>query len=86
VGFGDWHTHATVWGNDIIDLVKAILSDQFVLTYDVGGDYPGHCGVIDLRTPDALVEALTGKYSPGRVKIRTWSGAGDREIGIHDLG
>lgn len=87
LAFGDWHTHAGLWNEDdaIIDLVQAILADQFVLIYDVGGEHSGHCGVLDLRIEDALVEELTSKYSPGRVRIRTWSGRGDREVGVQDL-
>ena len=50
VEFGDWHTHARVWtpGEDhtkqvdgIVDLIQAILADQVVLIYDVGGSYDG---------------------------------------------
>lgn len=87
VAFGGWHTHAGLWdGEDgIIDLVKAILADQFVLVHDVGGEHSGNCGVVDLRIPDALMEELTSKYSPGRLGIRSWSGRGDREVGVQDL-
>jgi hypothetical protein len=85
VEFGDWHTHAGLQVNDdVIDLVKGILADQFVLACYVGGEHSGRCEVIDLRVPDALVEELTSQYSPGRVKLRTWSGKGDREVGVWD--
>ena len=94
LGFGEWHSHAGVErpGGDlpeqadaIIDLIRAILADQVVLIYDIGGEHDGSWGLIDLRDQDALLEELTSKYSPGRVKIRTWSGRDDREVGLEDL-
>jgi hypothetical protein len=94
VGFGEWHSHAGVETPDedftrqadgIIHLLQAILADQIVLIYDVGGSYDGNWGLVDLRDEDALLEELTSEFSPGRVKIRTWSGCGDREIGLEDL-
>ena len=94
VGFGEWHTHSSVWvvesGHDdewtaIIDLIAAITSDEFVLTSDVGGEFSGAWGVLDLRDEDALSDQLTDKYSPGRVRIRSWSGSSDREVGVEDL-
>lgn len=87
VGFGEWHTHDGLWPGDdaMVELVKAILADQFVLTHDVGGTHPGSCEGLDLRDPNALVEELTSRHSPGRVRLRTWSGRGDREVGLQDL-
>ena len=94
VSFGKWHTHAgllaisngsTDAAGSLIAAVEAILSDQLVLTYDIGGEYDGDWGVIDLREKDALLDALTSKFSPGRVQIRTWSARGDREVGLEDL-
>lgn len=94
VGFGTWHTHASVWqvGTDhpddidaIIDLVGAILNDEFVLIKDVGGEYDGHTGIIDLRQKDSLAEELTSRYSPGKVKVLSWTGARDSEIGLDNL-
>ncbi|MCY3002414.1 MAG: hypothetical protein NTV21_11480 [Planctomycetota bacterium] len=87
VGFGEWHTHDGLWGGDdaMVELVKAILADQFVLAHDIGGTHPGSCGGLDLRDPNALVEELTSRHSPGRVRLWTWSGRGDREVGLQDL-
>ena len=82
VEFGAWHTHDDV--APIVDIIGAILRDQLVLVSDVGGQYPGHTGVLDLRVPDALVEELTSKWSPGRVRIKSWSGKIDREVGVDD--
>jgi hypothetical protein len=94
IGFGEWHTHAGLLAirkgskdaaGALIAAVEAILSDQLVLTYDIGGEYDGDWGVIDLREKDALLDELTSKFSPGRVEIRTWSARGDREVGLEDL-
>jgi len=94
VGFGAWHTHESVWiadsqirknNSDLIDLVEAIISDNFVLIQDIGGEYDGSWGVLDLRAEGAIEEELTSKYSPGRIRIISWSGNGDRELGIEDL-
>lgn len=86
VGFGDWHTHASVWTHeDVIELIAAIVTDRFVLAEDVGGEFDGHRGVVDLRVPDALADELTGPHSSGRVRLLTWSGRGDREVAAGDL-
>ena len=94
VGFGEWHTHAGVWAltegstdaaGSLIAAVEAILSDRLVLIYNVGGEYDGHWGLVDLRDRDGLLDELTSKFSPGRVKIRTWSAQGDREVRLEDF-
>lgn len=94
IGFGDWHTHGDVLTGDrsptdqvhaVTDLLAAILADEFVLTVDVGGEYPGHVSVLDLRVADALPEELTSKYSPGKLIVKSWSGGADRQVGLSDL-
>jgi len=87
VGGGPWHTHGNVLSvgdslSDqiaaVVDLVGAILRDEFVLVVDVGGAHSGHTSVLDLREPDAIAEELTDRYSPGSILIKSWSGARDR--------
>jgi hypothetical protein len=92
LGFGAWHTHAGLFGEikgagceGLIDTAAAILSDKFVLCYDIGGEHDGHCGVLDLRDEEALAEELTSKYSPGEVNLRSWGGSADRHVGLGDL-
>ena len=93
VEFGDWHTHATVWGADrpgqecsaIIDLIQAILADEFVLIEDVGGEHSGPTSVLDRRNKDDVLDELTSKWSPGRVRMKSWTGAVDKEVGLEDL-
>jgi hypothetical protein len=78
-----------VWMEDdddaIVDAVTRVMTGELVLVRDVGGKHDGHEDAIDLREPDALIEELTSRYSPGRAIVRTWSGAGDRVIGLDDL-
>ena len=92
VAFGAWHTHSgltTEVQNEafekFIDLIRAILVDSFVLCYDVGGEYDGHCGVLDLRDAEALTEEITSKDSPGKVNIRSWSGSADRQVSVDNI-
>ncbi len=92
--FGDWHTHANLWTIDaedkwqnmeILDLVKAILGDRIILCEDVGGTSDGYPTIIDLAVKDALLDELTSKYSPGRARLRSWSGHLDRLVDISNL-
>jgi hypothetical protein len=93
VAFGEWHTHSTVWvveaGSDneteaLLELIHAVMKDEFVFIYDVVGEHDGHWGVVNLRDPSALAEELTNRHSPGRVIIKTWTGSGDHEVGLED--
>jgi hypothetical protein len=90
VEFGNWHTHADVITQEqsisaqvaaVVDIVSAILQDQFVIICDVGGEHPGYSSVLDLRLSNALEDELTNPYSPGRIRIKSWSGKQDRDIG-----
>ena len=92
--FGGWHTHENVWGagteegaerRALLDLIAGILADRFVICEDVGGVGDGTATILDLSAHDALLEELTSKYSPGRARLRSWSGRLDREVGLEDL-
>ena len=94
VAFGGWHTHENVWGagtqdgaerGALLDLIAGILADRFVTCEDVGGVGDGTVTILDLSAHDALLEELTSKYSPGRARLRSWSGRLDREVGLEDL-
>lgn len=92
LGFGSWHTHASLLGDRegagcerIIDTAAAILADQFVLCYDVGGADDAYCGVLDLRDEEALAGEITSKYSPGKVDLRSRGGSADRRVGLGDV-
>ena len=89
LGFGPWHTHATVWAHfaepreqdeALVELLVAILEDRFVIQVDVGGPHDGTAvGVIDLREPNAIADALTEPGSTGHVRLLSWSGTKDAE-------
>lgn len=83
IGFGPDHTHESPddAGIDaILNTLIAVLTDQVVVIVDVGGDRSGFGRWLDLRVEDALEEALTDRYSPGRAILKSWSGRVDREV------
>ncbi len=94
VAFGGWHTHEIVWGagtedrterEALLDLIAGILADRFVISEDIGGVGDGSTTILDLSAQDALLAEHTDKYSPGRVRLRSWSGRLDREVGLANL-
>ena len=96
LGFGEhgWHTHETntkrVGPNEyrdesLIDLLDAIMLDQFVLFEEPGADPVPFGSVLDLRDPDDLLEELTSPYSGERLCIKTFTGDGDREVTVTDF-
>lgn len=88
VAFGSWHTHADLWGPDgdgeVIALLCAIVTDRFVLTYEVEGVW-SHARALDLRDPQALAEALTQRHAPERLRLVSWAGTADAELGPEDV-
>jgi hypothetical protein len=92
LAFGPWHTHAGLFhevqgdhDEALLETAAAILSDRFVLCFDVGGAHDGHAGVLDLRDENALAEELTSASSPGTVDLRSWGGTADRRVASSDL-
>ena len=95
VSFGSWHTHVEhdkrvseeQYENESIeDVVKAIIRDEFVISEDVGGEYSGHKGGLDLRYEEAILEEITSKYSPGHIRISSWGGTQDGEYSLSKSG
>ncbi|MAQ17472.1 MAG: hypothetical protein CMN30_22090 [Sandaracinus sp.] len=93
LGFGPWHTHATVWAHfaepreqdeALAELLLAILEDQLVICVDVGGPHDGSAGVIDLREPTAITDALTEPGGSGHVRLLSWGGTKDAEHRLDD--
>jgi hypothetical protein len=88
LGFGAWHTHADLWTGDgngeLIALLQAIVAGRFVLAYDVAGARR-RPDALDLRDPEALAEALTQRYAPGRLRLVSWAGTADAEVGLEDV-
>jgi hypothetical protein len=94
VSFGGWHTHENIWGAGLedgaeraalLDLIGGILADRYVTREDLGGEGDGSVTVLDLSEPDALIEELTSRDSPGRARLRSFSGRLDREVGLEDF-
>lgn len=94
IGFGPWHTHASVAPRRdesadrreaILLLLRAIFRHEIVIIEEVGGPYPGHRRVLDLREPDALAEFLTDRWSADRVLVKSWSGKRDREVSLDEI-
>ena len=94
VAFGGWHTHENVWGAGLddragraalLDLIDGILADRFVACEDVGGVGDGFATILDSSEEDGLLDLLTSRYSPERVRLRSWTGRLDREVTLDDL-
>ena len=88
IGFGPSHTHFGADEGGIaetVELCRAIMSDRVVIMQDIGGEHDGHAAWLDLSDPEDLEEELTSPYSPGRVRLKSWSGATDREAGLDSL-
>jgi hypothetical protein len=69
----------------LLNLIAGILAERFILCEDIGGVGDGSVGILDLSREDAILEELTSKYSPGRVRLRSWTGRLDREMSLDDL-
>lgn len=85
VGFGPDHTHGSPDDPgiaEVLDILLGVISDQIVIIEDVGGDHPGFSRWLDMRVTDALEEAVTDRYSPGRAILKSWSGKADRYVGL----
>ncbi len=88
-GEGGWHTHFSntrqVGPNDyqeesLLDLLAAIFEDQVVIFEEPGDKPKAIDSVLDLRDPDALIEEFTTPDCTDRVRIKTFTGHGDREV------
>lgn len=95
LAFGPWHTHGNIaaWtreGEDevacLVAIVLAVMSGEIVIADELGGPFGDGVDMIDLSEEDALLELLTQRGGPDRVRIRTWSGEGNREISRDSLG
>jgi hypothetical protein len=83
LGFGAWHTHDEP--ETLIDLLSGIFANRYVTSEELGGAPHPFDELLDLDDENALLDELTAKYSTGRVRLRSWSGALDREWTIADL-
>jgi hypothetical protein len=95
--FGGWHTHADCWLDDsalqepsgvegLVRLLEGILEDRFLLCEDVGAPEPHFPTLLNASDQAALLDELTSPYGTGRVRLLSWSGRLDRELGAEDFG
>ncbi|MCA9281840.1 MAG: hypothetical protein H6812_05315 [Phycisphaeraceae bacterium] len=92
VFFGRWHTHerCETLGRPessphvfILDLIEGIISDRYALANDpVPFDSEE---LLDLDDPDSILDALTCRYSPDAIVLRSWTGKHNRTVRIEDL-
>ncbi len=91
VTFGPWHTHVNhdkrisedeYVSETIVDVVRAIIRDEFVVCEDIGGEHPGFKSRLDLRYKEAILEEITSDYSPGHIRISSWGGSQDGEYNV----
>jgi hypothetical protein len=97
--FGEWHSHGWELFLpthepieeyvELLDFVSLIQADTFCLLYELSenpkvADLIGNPQIIDMRNEDSILEALTNKYSSGRVKLKSWSGKRDRVLTVEN--
>ena len=96
LAFGNrgWHTHedhvrfvapGECWEESPVSLLDAILHDQFVLFQESGEDPAAFGSALDLRNPTALLVELTSPHCGDRIRIKTFTGNGDREVSVADI-
>ena len=94
LGFGPWHTHGNIasWtrgGEDEIDclvgIVLAIVDGEIAILDELEGPFGPDATIIDFEEEDALLDVMTQRNAPTRIRIRTWSGRGDREVTLDSL-
>jgi hypothetical protein len=92
--FGPWHTHGNIasWtrgGEDEIDclvgIVLAIVNGEIAILDELEGPLGPDATIIDFEEEDALLDVMTQRDAPTRIRIRTWSGEGDREHTLDSL-
>lgn len=93
-GTGGWHTHnqhtsevepGLYREETLLDLLQAILGDEFVVFEEPDASPMPFSSVLDLRGPNALLEELTSSYCSKRVRIKCFTGRRDREVSLDDL-
>jgi len=88
LAFGPSHRHEaadTEGYAKIVEGLRNIFADEWVVIHDVGSEYPGYGRWLDLTQSDALADYLTDRYSPDAVDIKSWTGRRDGRFGLSDL-
>lgn len=88
LGFGPDHCHG---GNDedgiafVIEMACAIMEGRVVIAEDIGGAAPAFATWLDLGKQDALADMLTSPYGTDAIRLKSWSGQYDRDVGMGDI-
>ena len=93
-GADGWHTHNTHYrelgdgryrNESLLDLLQAILTDEFVICEEPDAPPDRMSSVLDLRDPTALLDEVTSPGSSERIRIKSFTGRADRETSLADL-
>lgn len=89
LGFGEWHTHASLFGqpnhgslDELLDLFRAIRADRVVLCRTDATKDNHNETLLDLREPDALEDELTSPAGSGELELLSWGGTADRRVSV----
>lgn len=92
VHFGRWHWHVRDGNWDWkpqaetpFDFLAGVFTDRYVTSERLGAAKRAHDIVLDLADENDLRAELAATGPNGRVRLRSWSGALDREWTIADL-
>jgi len=80
-----WTREADDEESALVAIVRAIVDGELVIAVDLGGTYDGASGLLDLREPGVVVDELTRRGAPDGLRVRTWSGRGDRDVSLGEL-
>jgi hypothetical protein len=93
-GTGGWHTHneytrevepGLYRAESLLDVLQAILGDEFVVLEEPDAAPRPFSSVLDLRGPSALLDELTSPHCSKRVRLKSFTGRRDREVSLDDL-
>ena len=93
-GTGGWHTHneyirevepGLYRDESLLELLQAILGDEFVVLEEPDAGPSPFSSVMDLRRPNALLDELTSPHCSKRVRLESFTGRRDREFSLDDL-
>jgi len=88
IEFGGWHSHADRFDPDpatalqmLLDYAELIIDGRVALLDVRDADGWPHI-VLDLRSPDDVLDELTFPGSPDELRLLSWSGSQDRAIDL----
>ncbi len=69
----------------MVGIVLAIVNGEIAILDELEGPLGPDATIIDFEEEDALLDVMTQRDAPTRIRIRTWSGEGDREHTLDSL-